>query len=235
VGNVIILCEGSDVVIKTVIFDLDNTLYSFDDANKIAYTKLLDYVERNLPIALDEFSRLYDYFKKSLPQNNSVCHNRLVRFQKILETHNLPLYPHALEMDSIYWETLVEAAVPSLGAVTTLEELKLRGIRIGIGTDMTARIQFVKLTKLGMLPYIDFIVSSEEACAEKPSPQFFATCVEKAGCEAGECIFVGDSLRKDVIGASSAGLNGVWYNPENKETKDDVTSIVELSQLLCMT
>jgi FMN phosphatase YigB (HAD superfamily) len=46
---------------------------------------------------------------------------------------------------------------------------------------------------------------------------------------------VGDSLVKDVIGASKAGLNGVWYNPENKETKENVTSIVELSQLLCMT
>jgi putative hydrolase of the HAD superfamily len=222
-------------MIKTVIFDLDNTLYSFDDANKIAFDRLLDYVEQELPISLDEFSKLYNHFKMSLPQDNSVCHNRLIRFQKILETHNLPLYPHALDMDRIYWDTLVEAAVPSLGAATTLEELKQRGIRIGIGTDMTARIQFVKLTKLELLPYIDFIVSSEEACAEKPAPKFFAACVEKAGCEACECIFVGDSLVKDVIGASKAGLNGVWYNPENKETKEKVTSIVELSQLLCMT
>jgi FMN phosphatase YigB (HAD superfamily) len=59
--------------------------------------------------------------------------------------------------------------------------------------------------------------------------------MEKAGCERKQCMFVGDSIKKDVIGATNAGLVGVWYNPENKETKEDVTSIVELSQVLCMT
>jgi putative hydrolase of the HAD superfamily len=221
-------------MIKAVIFDVDNTLYSFDDAHKIAFAKLLDYVEQNLDISLERFVELHEHFKTAMPQNNSVCHNRLVRFQKILETQNLPLYPHALEMYRIYWDTLVEAAVPSSGALSTLEGLKQRGIRVGIGTDMTARIQFVKLTKLGLLPYIDFIVSSEEACAEKPDSKFFSVCVEKAGCEAKECMFVGDSIKKDALGATNAGIVGIWYNPENKDTNENVTSIVELSQLLCM-
>jgi putative hydrolase of the HAD superfamily len=222
-------------MIKTVIFDIDNTLYSFDDANEIAFAKVLDYVEENLDISLERFVKLYEHFKATMPQNNSVCHNRIIRFQKILETQKLPLYPHALKMYNIYWDTLVDVAVPSSGAISTLEELKQRGIKIGIGTDMTARIQFVKLTKLGMLPYIDFIVASEEACAEKPDPKFFALCVEKAGCKADECIFVGDSIKKDAIGATNAGLNGIWYNPENKDTNEKTKSIVELSQLLCMT
>jgi putative hydrolase of the HAD superfamily len=222
-------------MIKAVIFDLDDTLYSFNDAHKIAFAKLLDYVEQNLPISLDRFVELHEHFKTALPQNNSVCHNRLIRFQKILEMENVPLYPHALEMYNIYWDTLLEAAIPSEGAQSTLEELKSRGIRIGIGTDMTARIQFVKLTKLGLMPYIDFMVSSEEACAEKPDKDFFALCVDKAGCDACECMFVGDSIRKDVLGSTNAGLVGIWYNPENKENKESVTSIMELSQLLCMT
>jgi putative hydrolase of the HAD superfamily len=100
---------------------------------------------------------------------------------------------------------------------------------------MTARIQFVKLTRLGLMPFIDFMVSSEEACAEKPASKFFDACMEKAGCERKQCMFVGDSIKKDVLGATNAGLVGIWYNPENKETKENVTSIVELSQVLCMT
>jgi putative hydrolase of the HAD superfamily len=100
---------------------------------------------------------------------------------------------------------------------------------------MTARLQFVKLTRLGLMPFIDFMVSSEEACAEKPASKFFGTCMEKAACERKQCMFVGDSIKKDVLGATNAGLVGIWYNPENKETKENVTSIVELSQVLCMT
>jgi putative hydrolase of the HAD superfamily len=220
---------------KTVIFDLDNTLYSFDDANKIAFETLLDYVDKNLDISLERFIAIHEELKTALPQDSSVCHNRMIRFQKILEMENLPLYPHALEMYNVYWNALLDAAVPSDGALSTLEELKQRGIRIGIGTDMTARIQFVKLTRLGLMPFIDFMVSSEEACAEKPASKFFDACMEKAGCERKQCMFVGDSIKKDVLGATNAGLVGIWYNPENKETKENVTSIVELSQVLCMT
>jgi putative hydrolase of the HAD superfamily len=222
-------------MIKTVIFDLDNTLYSFDDANKIAFETLLDYVDKNLDISLERFIAIHEELKTALPQDSSVCHNRMIRFQKILEMENLPLYPHALEMYNVYWNALLDAAVPSDGALSTLEELKQRGIRIGIGTDMTARIQFVKLTRLGLMPFIDFMVSSEEACAEKPASKFFDACMEKAGCERKQCMFVGDSIKKDVLGATNAGLVGIWYNPENKETKENVTSIVELSQVLCMT
>ena len=60
-------------------------------------------------------------------------------------------------------------------------------------------------------PYIDFIVTSEEAGVEKPTPHLFELCVEKAGVPAGECAFIGDNLTKDVKGAWDNGLKGIWY------------------------
>lgn len=38
---------------------------------------------------------------------------------------------------------------------------------------MTAYIQYKKLESLGVTPYIDFMVSSEEAGVEKPHPTPF--------------------------------------------------------------
>lgn len=64
-----------------------------------------------------------------------------------------------------------------------------------------------------ILDRISYLVTSEEAGVEKPSSQFFELCVKKAGCKAGECIFIGDSVTKDVQGAKENGLYGVWYNP----------------------
>jgi putative hydrolase of the HAD superfamily len=134
-------------------------------------------------------------------------------------------------MDELYWGTLIEAARPSEGAVELMGDLKRQGIRIGIGTDMTARIQLRKLTELGMLPYVDFLVSSEEVGAEKPDLRFFARCVEKAGCESWECLFIGDNLKKDVLGAQNAGLKAVWYCPEGNPTETDILQIAKLAQL----
>ena len=56
--------------------------------------------------------------------------------------------------------------------------------------------------------------------------------MEKAGCRAEECLFVGDSLTKDVLGAMDAGLHGVWYCPEGVGKTADVLQITELLQLL---
>jgi putative hydrolase of the HAD superfamily len=149
----------------------------------------------------------------------------------MLESMGCALYPHALKMDEIYWDTLIEAATPSDGAVELLHQLKQQGLRIGIGTDMTARIQLRKLTELGMLPYVDFLVSSEEAGVEKPAPEFFARCVAKAGCESRECLFIGDNLKKDVFGALNAGWKAVWYCPEGAQMGDDILQIANFAQL----
>jgi putative hydrolase of the HAD superfamily len=99
---------------------------------------------------------------------------------------------------------------------------------------MTARIQLRKLSALGLLSYVDFLVSSEEACAEKPSLRFFDRCVEKSGCKPKECMFVGDSLRKDAKGAADAGLLGIWYHPEEETCKKDteIPVIRKLPELL---
>ena len=71
---------------------------------------------------------------------------------------------------------------------------------------------------MGLDSYIDFIVTSEEAGAEKPNPHLFDICVEKAVFSADEFAFIGDSLKKDVEGSAKSGLKGIWYT-QGKEPK----------------
>lgn len=224
-----------DNMIKIVIFDIDNTLYSYDQAHAVAFQALLRYAERELGMTREEFKTLHQRTNQELKSRMGNCaaiHNRLIRYQNMLERKDLPLYPHVLAMNDLYWDTLLEAAQPSPGALETMRQLKAMGLSIGIGTDMTARLQFQKLTRLGLLPYVDFLVSSEEAQAEKPAAALFNRCVEKAGAEACECLFVGDSLKKDVQGANAAGLHGVWYCPEGAPPEQDVLWISALEQLV---
>ena len=222
-------------MIKTVIFDVDNTLYSYTEAHKAAFGALTAYADEKLGLSQEDFEKLHQDTEKELRAymgNVAALHNRCIRYQVMLERRGVSLYPHVLKMNHLYWERLLKAAEPSAGALDTIKALKGQGIRIGIGTDMTARVQFLKLETLGILPYVDFLVSSEEVGSEKPDQAFFARCVEKAGCRAEECLFVGDSLTKDVLGAMDAGLHGVWYCPEGAGKTADVLQITELLQLL---
>ena len=131
-----------------------------------------------------------------------------------MEQNGLPLHPHALNMYDIYWDTLIRNAKVYPGVETALSDLKKAGYTLGIGTNMTARIQFRKLTAFGLLQYFDFIVSSEEADREKPQEDIFKYCAKKAHCLPSQCVYVGDSMIHDIIGAQGAGMIPIWFRPQ---------------------
>ena len=86
---------------------------------------------------------------------------------------------------------MIANAKPSPGILKVLEELEKHVIsEFGIGTDMTASIQFKKLKKFGFDSYLDFVVTSQETGVEKPHPHFFEVCLEKAGCAADSCVLL---------------------------------------------
>lgn len=222
-------------MIKTIIFDVDNTLYSFDQAHMEATRRLKIYAEKELGIEGEFFTQIYyETMYETIERMGEVAatHNRGIRIQNVLEKLGKPLFPHVLEMESLYWNTLFQEMVVFDGVIETLRILKERNIRIGIGTNMTTRIQLKKLTLLDVLKYVDFFISSEEAGVDKPEEQFFEYCMIKAKCEKQECMFVGDDFEKDIIGSRNAGLRPVWFCTEGNQNVNFIPVIKEMKQLL---
>ena len=210
-------------MIKAVIFDIDNTLYDYDRANSVAMTAVEDYAAEHFGWSRDETERkVKNSFEeiRAAHGKKAVIHNRLVRFQRILEKEGIPLSPHALKMYDIYWDTLTASSVLFPGLVDTLDHLKAHGYKLGIGTNMTSVMQFRKLEALGVLKLFDFVVSSEEAGYEKPDKVLFMLCASKSGCDASECLYVGDNLKSDILAAERAGLRAAWFVPEKEPLPD---------------
>ena len=207
-------------MIKAVIFDLDNTLYNFDAANEFGIRALAAYTELVFGWDYPRMKDLYEESREKLTElmgDVGSAHNRLLRFQNLLEEKKLPLHPHALEMAKAYWRGVLDNMALSPGAREIMEELRRMGIRIGLGTDMTAYMQYEKLIRLGLMEYMDFIVSSEEAGTDKPGNAFFMLCARKAGCLPGECLFIGDNIVRDYGGAAAAGMQARWFIPPWKQ------------------
>jgi putative hydrolase of the HAD superfamily len=129
---------------------------------------------------------------------------------------------------------MMDEMTPAEGAAQLLDGLRERGIRLGVGSDMTADWQIKKLDKLKLLDKLDFIVTSEEAGVEKPELKLFQLCAKKAGCAMEECLFVGDNLKKDVLGALNAGMDAVWVQPEEslRAEHPNVKSVSALKELI---
>lgn len=221
-------------MIKACIFDIDNTLYSYDLAHAPAYRAVSDYACAAFDLTPERFDALHQSANRTLRahagENCAAIHNRLIRYQLLLEELGQPL-SHAPKMTELYWSTLLSHMRPYPGMAECLARLKETGHTVGIGTNMTADYQFAKLARLGVLDIVDFVVSSEEAGAEKPDKRFFDCCVEKAGCRAEGCLFVGDDLQNDVLGAKQAGMRAVWLCPEPATQAPAVEHIRSLAEL----
>ena len=126
---------GSRPSIKAVIFDIDNTLYSYDKNHIYGMKALTDYCESAFGKSAEETLACY---KKAgqimidrIGGDVAAIHNRLLRTQGMLELWEKPVFPHARNMYHAYWDTLIRQSQPVPGVIDFLKELKKRGVRTG--------------------------------------------------------------------------------------------------------
>ncbi len=92
--------------------------------------------------------------------------------------------------------------------VPTMKTLKERNLILGLLTNATKDMISV-YRKLGLEPYIDVVVTSEEAGHDKPQPPIFLMALERAGVNASEAIHIGDQYQVDIVGARGIGISPI--------------------------
>ncbi len=210
-------------MIKGVIFDLDGTLYDYGANDVIAMENLCACVRERTGIERTEFMQAYDNAKKLIKARitkQAAQHNRVLFCQTALELLGANPLLHVPELYEAYWGCFLEHMVPWEGVVSMLEQLKAAGIKTAICTDMTAHIQYRKIRQLGLTDWIDCLVTSEEAGEEKPSPLMFRSALKKLNLQPEEAAYVGDSLERDVNGASACGIRAVWFVADRTVRED---------------
>jgi len=90
----------------------------------------------------------------------------------------------------------------------TVKTLKKRQLVMGLISNATQDMLSV-YKKLGLEPYLDFVVNSQEVGCNKPAAPIFLAALEKAGVEASEAIHVGDQYELDVVGAQGVGIKPI--------------------------
>ncbi|MBN8707961.1 MAG: HAD family hydrolase, partial [Verrucomicrobia bacterium] len=99
---------------------------------------------------------------------------------------------------------------------------------LSVLSDGSQKQQEKKLTRTGISHFFSFVFTSESTGLSKPNPRLFRHVCCIAGVNAGETSYIGDSLEKDALGASDAGLRGVWLNRNAKPAPEGIESISSL-------
>ena len=98
------------------------------------------------------------------------------------------------------------------GAAGLLRDLRALGLRIVVVSNAywrDADAYRCDFATLGVGDLIDAVVSSVDLRRRKPDPAMFAAGVAAAGCEARECVMVGNIEEKDVLPALVVGMRTV--------------------------
>lgn len=207
-------------MIKAVVFDLDDTLFSETDYVKSGFNAIgTAFGDKSLG---DNLWKLFCEDKKNVYQRAGFSEKECQRCIEIYRGH----FP-----DITLSEDIKE----------TLHELKRKGIKLGIITDGRPEGQRNKIEALGLCKIMDYIIVTDELGGEqfrKPHPRAFELMRQSLGVQFDEMMYVGDNPEKDFFIGSiypiitvrlcGKGMYGVKEYLEGVKENKTITVLSEL-------
>nr|WP_326185095.1 YjjG family noncanonical pyrimidine nucleotidase [uncultured Oscillibacter sp.] len=225
-------------MLKTIFFDLDDTLLDFTRAERVALTRAL--TEMDVPATGAVLDR---YHVINAAQWELLEEGKLTRPQVLLRRFDLlfaelGLDRSAQETCDRYEGYLAEGHFFIPGAPALLDALVPR-YDLYLASNGAAAVQRRRLQSAGILPYFKTVFISEEVGHDKPSPAFFeAVFAAIPGFSRKAALMVGDSLTSDIRGGRNAGIRTCWFDPHGKPRRADIvpdyriTALDQLPELL---
>ncbi len=122
------------------------------------------------------------------------------------------------------WEYVPPHVLPAL------ERLAATGLPLAIGSNANGIIHRV-FERAGLRRFFSVICDSHVEGVEKPDRRFFEILVARAGARPETTLHVGDLYHVDVVGARSAGLQAMLFDPHDLYAGYDVPRITSLDEL----
>jgi len=227
--------------VKTIFFDLDNTLFDHNAAERAAHRILFQRYRRRLPPEVDFERWLHTYSEENLrlwkQMSQGVVSPSDLRVQRF--THTLRrLGGSALLAEELAVEYVAIYSSQKFTCPNVVPALEYLGGRyeLGILSNGFAEIQGDKLALLGISDYFRYVIYSDSVGAMKPQPEIFDAALAACGHRPAELVYVGDSYEDDVLGAKRAGWHAIFYNPTRHVIEDgiadaEVADLFELKEI----
>ena len=102
-----------------------------------------------------------------------------------------------------------------------LSDLKKCG-RVYLLSNAQACFTVDELRQTGLYGLFDGILISSDLGVKKPSPQVFRIAFERLGITPDDSIYIGNDMRDDILGASSAGMRTVYIHTAQSGSYPDL-------------
>jgi len=166
--------------IKLVIFDLDGVLV---EAKNIHYDALNDALGKEYAISWNEHLSTYDGLKTNQ------------KLDMLTERKGLPTSSHTdiwIHKQKLTLEKLKQLE-PSDVLIELMDSLVEREYKIAVCSNSIRKTVLTVLSKLGIMEFMDYIISNEDVENSKPHPEMYWNAISKMRCLPEETLIVEDS------------------------------------------
>ncbi|MDH4136973.1 MAG: HAD family hydrolase, partial [Anaerolineae bacterium] len=210
--------ERNPVTIQAVFFDLGGTIETlyYDDELRLAATAQLrqQLVDRGLDPGLPT-EELYQVIRKGLFRYTAWKEVSLLELEppRIWQEYilaGLTLPPEKLaaaaEELSFFFETRFYRREMRPEVPAVLEAIREMELKVGLISNVMSRgLVPYSLQQYGIASCFDPVVLSSVYGRRKPDPAIFWHAARLAGVAPGDCVHIGDTISRDVLGARRAG------------------------------
>lgn len=195
--------------LKTVLVDLDGTIYPFEIASTRARADLAALLSRKIGVSSDKIHQLYN--KVSYETEGKILESGLAlrRFRLDRLKGELGANFDTMEAASYLGDRLLYHARPFEGAVDAVRSLQLK-FNIIIMTEGYSDVQRAIASKmnLGQLP----LMASYDTQTRKSDGSAYRELLRRKHLSASEVVMIGDNWRNDIIGAEVCGIRSIWIS-----------------------
>ena len=192
------------MMIKSVVFDLDDTLYNSTALSESARKSALKaMINEGLDIDLKKGYEDLMRIVKRYGSNYSEHFNRFLE-----EKLGYVDYKFLASGVIAYHNTKFAYIRPFDDTVPTLIKLVKRKKKLGIVTNGVPVKQWEKILRLGLEHFFEFVIISSEVKYEKPSPKIYEIALERLDLPPEEALMV-DNKIEDLKGAKNVGMKTV--------------------------
>jgi HAD superfamily hydrolase (TIGR01509 family) len=229
-------------MIKAVFFDFGGTLMD-DNTDRLAHLELMRSVGRHFGLHATGEELLADFREAMLPSIQERPH-RWITFREIASTLLGQILEHhqaqpATDEDlAWFWDEYFRLHYQICrlfpGVEETLRDVRSRDLHLGLISDIDDEYLYDQMRLFDIDRVFDSITTSDAVGVGKPNPKIFQIALDAAGVKGEESIYVGDSIRRDVMGSKAMGMVAVWFRSEGECPEADYTirSLVELTPIL---
>jgi HAD superfamily hydrolase (TIGR01509 family) len=199
-------------MIKLIVFDLDGVLVNSKETHYEALNRALAQVGDEFIISKDDHLKHFD----GLPTKR--------KLDKLSEERGLPVDSHDL-----VWQRKQECTIDVIKSVVKENEdlislfqmLEQKGLKIFVASNSIKKTTKLFLLKLGLIEYIDEIISNEDVRSPKPHPEIYQKAMLTVGVTPKETMIVEDS-HVGITAAIQSGGNLCRVDNVEDVTKEKI-------------